>query len=1049
MATEPDSLAAGPKPEDPSIAASKPSHRHQQFIPQFLLTNFAHKYAAPDSLDTEKGKKSNAKAGMYSGEPAVNTVHVSGRVSLEECPVRRPCGMEDTYEDTENLLKDHDNIAKKFAATESTASFIYRKIIKTYKNGKDNICLTRKENDFLRKFIFLLTLHSEKHHQKYNINSIQDYIGDDRSWLQEYMEAYGIAKPIDVWLQSLEVLIDLEIDPDGAWVEFIKEAIYFPIADTFIDHMKKMYMAICTPDDRVEEFILTDNCCNATEGMLPAYLTEHMISHLGLAPCFHRFAPISPKLMIVLRYNHLPEQLGLDPVATVQRQTQQKTRVEAGSGNGTRSMLEDLPIRKAKITPMEEVNGELVPRVGGNRKLYECDNFYFTIFKLSTEHVRIINGLLINLAFYGSRIIFFRRKAFMGLMTWYLAEPCTVGKTLAEKRGAQQLGYIRDLFQFMRREGREISLEWTFGPNEDGDPDQAHIQNVAITNYLEDTNRGYDGSGLDHDTLYQKLGGTNETVKSDTAAALIMFDTWIMSVDLNYGSPDYETTCRKKLERLLAGYQGQTSTRFWGFLKKMRLARVVATKVRHSVPGVALLFEPESQGPEDMLAYAHSTVTDKELNVAMYKAFNKSIVEVRGAGNGLETMGQFDLFRNSKWRNSKPSGRGEPRGVDKKKKEKKSKEMVGPALPENTNGEASIESACKEKQVDAREKSDDDKKATCSLQPESTNKVASTDYACKGKQPDAKEKRVDDKKALGSQLENTSEKVSTESACEKKQVDAKEKGDDDKKAIGPLQPESTNGKASMKSACEEKQPDAKENSDDDKKLICSLQLENTNEKASTESVCENKQLDAQEEIDDEKKAIRSSQIEGGEKEHPALIDEPTKTCDDDKTKDEVCASDTVYTEDKPTSSSPDESTKREEQTDTEPTEQQLEPIDDVQKIEDGPAKAMARNQKGSHTLPDNKKMWHVCATAVSCLLGSVGLFVLGVLGCLVSLLLRALSYAVSQLLRHFVGLLDNMAVASNDLRFALFPMAKYLLYVTIIIVVVVLSVTKVRKFFRK
>ncbi|KAL7786874.1 hypothetical protein V8C43DRAFT_289673 [Trichoderma afarasin] len=922
MATEPGCVAAGTNSAGPSIAASKPLHQYQHFIPQFLLKNFAHKYVAPDSHDAAKGQKRNAKTGMYSGEPAVNTLHLSGDFYLEECAVRRTCGMEDMYEDTENLLKDHGHLEKKFAAMESKASLIYRKIVKTYKNGKDNICLTRKDNDFLRKFMFLLTLRSVQYHRKYNLDNVQDYDGDDKVWLQEFMETYGLAKPLDVWLQSLEIIIDVEIDPAGIWVELIKHSIYFPIADTFIDHMNKMYMTICTPEDHVDEFILTDNCCNVTEGKIAAYHIEAMMNHVDLAPCFHRFAPISPKLMIVLRYNLLPESIDSEnPVATVRQ-----THNETGFGNGNESILENLPIRKAMITPMEEVNGQLVPRIGSSQKLCECDNFYFTIFKIPAQHVRIINGLLIDLAFHGSRIIFFRKKAFLNLIAWFLAEPCVVGKKLTEKHGAQQLSYIRGLFQFMRREGREIPFKWTFELNEYGDLDQLHIRNVATTKFLEHPNHGKDGTGLDHKTLYQKLGGTDETFTSDMAAATIMFETWTMSVDLNHGSPEYESSCRKKLERLLTGHQGQSNTRFWLFLKKMRLGQAVANRAVHSVQGVALLVKPECQGSEDVLAYAHSIVSDKELNVAMYKAFNESIVIVRGAGNGLETMGHFSLFGSKKWRTSKPSGRGEPREVDKKKQEKKSKEMVRPALPDGTNGGSS-----------------------------------------------------------------------TGSACEKKQLEAKEKSDDHNKAVHSLQPE------------------------------------NTKEKTSTQSVYENIQLDAQDESDEDQKGIRSSKHEDGKNDPSVGINEPTKTCEDDKTKDEVCANNTVCTEDKPTSSSPDEGTKQKEQ--MEPTEQQLQPIHDAQKTL---TKAKARKEKARHTLPDNKKMWYICAATVACLVGSLGLFLLGALG-----------YLLSPVLRRFVWLLDNIAVASNNLRFALFPLAKYLLYVAIILIAFILGMTTIRKVFRK
>ncbi|KAK4070608.1 hypothetical protein Trihar35433_5075 [Trichoderma harzianum] len=831
MATEPDPLAVRPNPAEPNIAASKPLHQYQHFIPQFLLKNFAHKYVAPDSHDTAKGQKRNAKTGMYSGEPAINTLHLSGDFYLEECAVRRTCGMEDMYEDTENLLKDHGHLEKKFAAMESKASLIYRKIVKTYKNGKDNICLTRKDNDFLRKFMFLLTLRSVQYHRKYNLDNVQDYDGDDKVWLEEFMETYRLAKPLDVWFQSLETIIDIEIDPAGIWVELIKHSIYFPIADTFIDHMNKMYMTICTPEEHVDEFILTDNCCNVTEGKIAAYHIEAMMNHVDLAPCFHRFAPISPKLMIVLRYNLLPESIDSEnPVATVRQQTQNET----GFDTGNESILENLPIRKAMITPMEEVNGQLVPRIGKDKKLCECDNFYFTIFKISAEHVRTINSLLIDLAFHGSKIIFFRKKAFLNLIAWYLAEPCIIGEKLTEKHGAQQLSYIRGLFQFMRREGREIPFKWPFELNEDDDLDQLHIRNVATTKFLEHPNHEKDGTGLDHKTLYQKLGGTDETFTSDMAAATIMFETWTMSVDLNYGSPEYESSCRKKLERLLTGHQGQSNTRFWLFLKKMRLGQAVANRALHSIQGVALLVKPECQGSEDVLAYAHSVVSDKELNVAMYKAFNESIVMVRGAGNGLESMGHFSLFGSKKWRTPKPSGRGEPREVDKKKQEKKSEEIVRPALTDDTNETASVESACKEKQLDAKEKSDDDKKATCSLQPEKTT-----------------------------------------------------------------------------------------------------------EKATTESVCNDIQPDAKEKSDNDKKAIRSSQPEDGKKEPSAGNDEATKTCDDDKTKDEVCANNTV-------SSSPDESTKREKETDP--------MIEDEPVLQKTPTKTVARKEMARHILPDNKKM---------------------------------------------------------------------------------------------
>lgn len=320
----------------------------------------------------------------------------------------------------------------------------------------------------------------------------------------------------------------------------------------------------------------------------------------------------------------------------------------------------------------------------------------------------------------------------------------------------------------------------------------------------------------------------------------------------------------------------------------------------------------------NLIYTAHSIVSDKELNVAMYKAFNESIVMVRGAGNGLESMGHFSLFGSKKWRTSKPSGRGQPREVDKKKQEKNSEEVVRPALPDDTKVEASIESTREKKQLDTKGGNDDYNEAICSLQPN-----------------------------------------------------------------------------------------------------------NTDGRASTDSTCEKKQLDAREKSDDNKNATRSPQPEDGKKETPEGIDEPTETCDDDETKDEVCAYNTGCTEDKP-----EESTKKEEQTDP--------VIEDEPVLQKTPTKAVARKEKARHILPDNREMWYVWATTVSCLLGSLGLFVLGALG-----------YLLSPVLRRFVWLLDNIAVASNNLRFALFPLAKYLLYVAIILIAFILGMTTIRKLFRK
>ncbi|OPB38092.1 hypothetical protein A0O28_0011960 [Trichoderma guizhouense] len=217
------------------MEAHKPEYQH--FIPQFLLRNFSHKYAPSGKSKEGKSKKRDPKKKMYPGDQAVKSL----------------CLSDDEFSFDESS----------FAVFENEASRIYRKIIKAYEDGKPTIWLKRTEKDVLRKFVFLLGDRGEGFHRKYNLDSMQDYDDDDdKELLQHYMAKHGFTKPIDVWFQSLEAIIDLDIDTEGCWTQHISESIYFPIAAKFIRHICDMYMAICTPVNHDEEFILTDTCYN-------------------------------------------------------------------------------------------------------------------------------------------------------------------------------------------------------------------------------------------------------------------------------------------------------------------------------------------------------------------------------------------------------------------------------------------------------------------------------------------------------------------------------------------------------------------------------------------------------------------------------------------------------------------------------------------------------------------------------------------------------------------------------------------------------------------
>jgi hypothetical protein len=122
-----------------------------------------------------------------------------------------------------------------------------------------------------------------------------------------------------------------------------------------------MFMAICTPSDPLDEFVLTDNCYHVFEGPNRIQTNVKTGESGELAwTSFHEFAPISPKLMIVLRSFLLPStQEDVTPAAGHARGTAWSMAVDGIFGSDTNSMLADLPVSKPRNNYTYLVNGTL------------------------------------------------------------------------------------------------------------------------------------------------------------------------------------------------------------------------------------------------------------------------------------------------------------------------------------------------------------------------------------------------------------------------------------------------------------------------------------------------------------------------------------------------------------------------------------------------------------------------------------------------------------------------------------------------------------------
>ncbi|KAJ4011035.1 hypothetical protein NW766_007667 [Fusarium irregulare] len=448
------------------MEAAKPEYQH--FVPQFILRNFNHPFLCPS---TPKGrlkcKKRHHETGKHPGDPVVNCLQLlPAGFKVEEHSIRRVCGLNDIYTDRSSTAEFPRQLERKFSRLECSTSLIIRKIVTAQEQGQKDVELTRTQRTVLRKFLFLQSIRGTGFFQRYNCETIEDYkYAEDQALLGDFMKSHGIERPIDVWLHGLSAIIDLDMDVGGQWQETISSAVYFAIAERFVEHATGYWMAICTPANAEEEFVLTENGYNVHEGPTVGFEDKDTGECISLGPAFHYFAPIAPRVMILLRSQHLPEPLDDgDPDNKAFRRQRREIMIDTLYGPGTESIMEDLPVHIAFNSYSKVVDGRRIPLPEWDGKINENDRFTFPIFQISTEYTHKMNGLLLDNAFHGSTIIFNRRDMFLDLVEWYLTEPCEVGKNLIGENRETKRRYIEQLTIFMASQGRQVStkiIDWS------------------------------------------------------------------------------------------------------------------------------------------------------------------------------------------------------------------------------------------------------------------------------------------------------------------------------------------------------------------------------------------------------------------------------------------------------------------------------------------------------------------------------------------------------------------------------------------------------------
>jgi len=341
---------------------------------------------------------------------------------LDFAKVGRSYGIPDMYKDVDHERAYH--VEELLSKLESDAARIYHRIKKDHESGKHNFSITRKDRNLLRKFLFVMRYRSHGFWSKYT-GKIDTYEHGDRNSLMQFLNERSITDLRQVWLINLEVVIRTEIDADGEWLQTIGRDMFGYDADMYVFHMEESYMAFCEPQSSEDEFIITNNGFGIFEG--PVVYDAANLQSLGADGSpprlgdpvyteFHKLAPLSPRLILVLRSNYLRD----EPIWVRRR----KVSNEWDPRRNSDSLLQGLPIKPPK-THYWLLSGK-------SKLVYTLeDEFFFEIYKVKTEQVHMINAIMLeeatrSITWVSDESLVKSLRAFLGNSKFMLGVPLNI-----------------------------------------------------------------------------------------------------------------------------------------------------------------------------------------------------------------------------------------------------------------------------------------------------------------------------------------------------------------------------------------------------------------------------------------------------------------------------------------------------------------------------------------------------------------------------------------------------------------------------------------------
>lgn len=439
----------------------------QHFIPQFILKNFSHKYH-PSSFNStsasRRKKKKNKKDSIRPGDPVLHIINLESNIPrLCESSVKRTFGLIDMYQDVSNA-SDRNIIEKELSKLESRVSKIIAEIKKAFESSKDGFSMSRDQRDILRKFLFIMKYRGPGYHQRFYGDKSGRYVENDADQFKKYMVENGYHNPVDVWLKSIKTILDLRFDLHGNWRRELLAEIYPDDALWFIMHMEWYFLAFCTPCDTNDEFVLTENCYNVHEGPNSTVLNletgEYEVTSWS---SYHEFAPITPRLILILRSCLLPnaEEDTNERIKISRRKFFELSRSHHINPDAAKSILEDLPLRKPRNSYSQILPQgiQLLPGEDGTRR--SDHRFTFPFSQINTNQVHRINCILLDNAHLTSVIAFSSELSLKRSLEHYLQLPADCGHKVVYRRETDvKLVYLRKLELIARSLGSTVVMSY-------------------------------------------------------------------------------------------------------------------------------------------------------------------------------------------------------------------------------------------------------------------------------------------------------------------------------------------------------------------------------------------------------------------------------------------------------------------------------------------------------------------------------------------------------------------------------------------------------------